>query len=737
MKKILFLIITLAVCAVKVNAQTIADARALGVGQTVTLTGIALNGPELGVIRYLQDTTAGIAIYDAGLSNVNRGDQVTVTGVLTDYNGLLEMNPATTVTINSTGNPLPAPLVLTPLQVGEPYEGELVEIDNVTFTGGGGAFALNTNYNFTSNGETGQIRITGSANSLIGSIIPTGTVNLVAIASQFTTTYQLLPRDLNDITNVASIYMITNPTQTNTTTTGFDVNWTTNISGSTYIMYGKTPLLELGQLNGTGGVTNHVVSITGANPSDIFYVQAFSVNGTDTAFSTVKLYATTSASTGDIKVYFNKYVDTAVALPGNNGQTLVYAIDDTLIAYINRAKYTIDLAIYSFDNANISNMTAALNDAYTNRSVRVRIVSDGSNANAGLSTLVAGIDHVASPTSASFGIMHNKFMVIDADAPDPNDAILWTGSTNLTDNQINTDANSVIIFQDQSIARGYKLEFQEMWGDTGAIHSSINGKFGPNKKDNTPHEYLIGGTRVEQYFSPSDGTNSKILNCINSADYDLEFAILTMTRTDLAYAISNRISAGVFAAGMLDDSTGGGAAFNIMYTPMQPWLKLYAQSGLLHHKYLIVDQDHAASDPLVLAGSHNWSNSAEQKNDENTVVIHDQNIANQYYQEFVKRFNGQGGAVLSVQDVNAPVSSIITYPNPNDGQFKMLINLKKNADVNFAITDIIGRKIYTQSVAMNNGSNEKDFDLHNFSKGIYMVNVSMDNYSTTLKMIVE
>lgn len=736
MKKLLLLIITLAVYAVSVNAQTIADARALGAGQTVTLTGIALNGAELGVIRYLQDTTAGIAVYSTTLANVNRGDQVTVTGMLVDYNGLLEMNPVNSFTINTTGNPLPTPILLTPLQVGEPQEGELVQINNATLASGGSNFALNTNYNFTSSGQTGVIRITGATNPLIGAVIPTGAVNIVSIASQFTTIYQLLPRDLNDISNVGSIFMVTNPTQNNTTTTGFDINWTTNISGSTYILYGKTPALELGQLNGTSGVTNHSVSITGANPADLFYAQAFSVNGSDTAFSTVRLYATISGSTGDIKVYFNKYVDTTVALPGNNGQTLVYAIDDTIIAYINRAKFTIDLAIYSFDNANISNMTAALNDAYTNRGVRVRIVSDGGNSNAGLSTLVAGIDHVASPTTATYGIMHNKFLIVDADSPDPNDAILWTGSTNLTDNQINTDANSVIIFQDQSIARGYKLEFQEMWGDTGAVHST-SGKFGPNKKDNTPHEYIIGGKRIEQYFSPSDGTNSRIIGAINSADYDLYFAVLTMTRTDLAYAISNRVNAGVFAAGMLDDSASGGAAFLIMQGAMQSYLKLYTQSGLLHHKYLIVDQDHASSDPLVLAGSHNWSNSAEQKNDENTVIIHDQNIANQYYQEFVKRFNGQGGAVLSVKDLNAPVSSIITYPNPTDGAFKILLNLKKNATVKISVNDITGRNISTTTNTMNIGANEKDLDLKGFSKGLYMVNVSMDNFNTTLKMIVE
>ncbi len=734
MKKFLILVL-LTVVTVTVNAQSIAAARALGAGQTVTLSGIAINGSELGVIRYLQDPDAGIAVYGASLSNVNRGDMVTVTGLLVDYNGLLEMTPVTTVTINSSGNTLPIAQLVTPSQLDETTESELVQINNVTFANGGATFGLNTNYNFTASGQPGQIRITGSTNPLIGTVIPTGSINLVAIASEFSGTYQVLPRDLNDIQNVASIFMVTSPTQSNATTSSFDINWTTNITGSTYIQYGKTPLLELGMLTGASGAT-HTVSVTGANPAEIYYAQSFSVAGADTAFSLTKLYATVSASSGNITAYFNKYVDTTVALPGNNATTLVALIDDTLIQYINRAKYTIDMAIYSFDNSNISNITAALNDAYTNRGVQVRIVAEGGNGNSGLSTLVSGIDYVNSPTTSAYGIMHNKFIIIDAESPDPNDVILWTGSTNLTDNQINTDPNSVIIFQDQSIARGYKIEFEEMWGGSGAVHTSA-GKFGPFKKDNTPHEYLIGGKRVESYFSPTDATTSKIINTINSADYELDFAVMVMTRTDLAYAISNRVNAGVFAAGMLNDTSGASASFFILQGGMQSFLKIYTQSGIYHHKFLIVDQAHAASDPAVLVGSHNWSNAAEQKNDENTVIVHDQNIANQYYQEFVKRFNTQGGAILNVTDVTAPVSRIVTYPNPNDGTFSLVLDLKINTTANFTISDVTGRVVYNVSQLMNSGSNQKDFDLKSFSKGVYMVTVTMENYTTTLKMIVQ
>ncbi len=58
-------------------------------------------------------------------------------------------------------------------------------------------------------------------------------------------------------------------------------------------------------------------------------------------------------------------------------------------------------------------------------------------------------------------------------------------------------------------------------------------------------------------------------------------------------------------------------------------------SIIMHHKHLIVDHNSPDNDPLLWVGSHNWSTNANTRNDENTLVIHDPNIANQYYQEFI------------------------------------------------------------------------------------------------------
>ncbi len=45
----------------------------------------------------------------------------------------------------------------------------------------------------------------------------------------------------------------------------------------------------------------------------------------------------------------------------------------------------------------------------------------------------------------------------------------------------------------------------------------------------------------------------------------------------------------------------------------------------------------------MITGSQNWTSSAEQLNDENTLIIHNVGIAGQYLQEFIARYKEAGG----------------------------------------------------------------------------------------------
>ena len=88
----------------------IADARTFGIGSTVTISGIATNGGELGPIRYVQDATAGLACYGGPMTGVNEGDSITVTGPLIEFSGLLEISIVQSVTVHNQAVVPPTPL---------------------------------------------------------------------------------------------------------------------------------------------------------------------------------------------------------------------------------------------------------------------------------------------------------------------------------------------------------------------------------------------------------------------------------------------------------------------------------------------------------------------------------------------------------------------------------------------------------------------------------------------------
>ncbi len=132
----------IALSALAFGQDDIADLREnFNVGQTATVTGIVTNGPELGSIRYIQDETAGIAIYPRFNWNnfdfvPQPGDEITVTGEITEFANLLEIGPRiSSMVLESSGNQLPQPFEVTPNDLNETYEGMLVQISGAVFAG--------------------------------------------------------------------------------------------------------------------------------------------------------------------------------------------------------------------------------------------------------------------------------------------------------------------------------------------------------------------------------------------------------------------------------------------------------------------------------------------------------------------------------------------------------------------------------------------------------------------------
>jgi len=298
--------------------------------------------------------------------------------------------------------------------------------------------------------------------------------------------------------------------------------------------------------------------------------------------------------------------------------------------------------------------------------------------------------------------MHNKFAVFDfRDSTSVNDDWSWTGSYNTTDEGTESNANNAVEIQDKELARAYTLEFQEMWGSDSGVPNPDSSKFHGNKEDNTQHSFLIDSIPVELYFSPSDYPTKKICNVITTSDSSVYFCILSYTRQDVCDSMKTGWDSGVSVKGVFDraewltqysksrDMTGDTTSNN-PWSPPAPVFSDSVQASWgpkqLHHKYMIIDSDYDST-AIVITGSQNWSNNGELYNDENILIIHSADIANQYLQEFVERYREAGGEYASVSEKKNIVSirRIKVFPNP----FMNSLQIKGSSSVR--IFDISGR----------------------------------------------
>ena len=721
--------LTLALAASLVTLTSVAQENILdmrenyNIGQTVTVTGVVTSDDNLGSVRYLQDTTAGIALYpgqdwSAWDATPQIGDSLSVTGEITEYNGLLEVGPNLTAVEFFGAGTLPEPLEITPAQMGENLEGQLVRVNGVTFPLAGTFITGNNTYDFTASGETGVIYVRTS-NSLVGEELTGCEVDMLGIVSQFSFDgfggYQLLPRGPVDLIPASALCFTSPVMQSNMASTSFTLSWTTDLACDGVIEYGLTEALGEVAMGGTN-TPSHEANLTGLEPGTIVYARAVCTlaDGSEAA-SSIRPYATVSESSGDIHVYFNGPVDHSVATD-ELALSLGTDMNDTVAAWITSAQHTLDVAAYNFNDQTLQD---AFNTAAAN-GVQIRWIYEGQNANIGLSSLDDAI--VTHPRTDGEGSgMHNKFIVGDADHADK--AFVLTGSTNLTTGQLVSDLNNVIVLEDQSLARAYELEFEEMWGAEGMEPNAANAKFGPDKTWNTPVDFVVGGSPVELYFSPSDGTTAAIQAQIEGANSDFEFALLTMTRDDLGDAIVElNQSFFVSPIGVIEQVNVTGSEFDNM---IGNGVQVYAHepSGDCHHKYAIVDHGDVDSDPTVITGSHNWSSSAENVNDENTLFVHDARVANLYHQEFRAIVNAVTGNVDGLSDLGDPTWSLM----PNPAREQAWLQDVQATDV-VRVLDAGGRVVDVEQVRQGGAV---QLELGRLTAGMYHVTVTSTNGVTT------
>jgi len=139
---------------------------------------------------------------------------------------------------------------------------------------------------------------------------------------------------------------------------------------------------------------------------------------------------------------------------------------------------------------------------------------------------------------------------------------------------------------------------------------------------------------VTPYFvSPDiDGVIERVLiSLINNAQETLDIAMYSFTDNELGDAVIAAHRRGVQVRVLLDDGqeeAQGGEYSRLLDAGIPVCVEKV--TGLFHHKFAVIDGY------VVVTGSYNWTENANDKNFENIVVIVCANIAQAYLQEFEK-----------------------------------------------------------------------------------------------------
>lgn len=294
--------------------------------------------------------------------------------------------------------------------------------------------------------------------------------------------------------------------------------------------------------------------------------------------------------------------------------------EERLIKMINSSREKFNGAFYDISSMRVADalVRASL------RGVKVRLVTDSDNLSGKAieSIIDAGIPVVEDGKSA---LMHNKFAVID-------DSIVYTGSTNATDNCAFKNNNNSIIISSTELAQIYNAEFEEMY---------THGIFG-NKREPYPLAALLNryyvkldGININAYFAPEDNIEKIINSRLKKAKKSIRFMAFSFTSDTIGETMISKFRKGVTVEGVFEKR--GTGSQHSEYTKMMiegiPVVK-DRNRRIMHHKVIIID------DTLVITGSFNFSENANRKNDENILIIESAEIAAKYTEEFRRVYSG-------------------------------------------------------------------------------------------------
>jgi len=299
-------------------------------------------------------------------------------------------------------------------------------------------------------------------------------------------------------------------------------------------------------------------------------------------------------------------------------QREVGSVDALVAASIIAARQSVDVAMRFLSLESITN---ALITA-SRRGVPVRVVAETDNLTGRYDfqlLLAAGIPVIDDQQP---GLMNDTFIVIDHNQ-------VWTGSVDYDISGVYREYNSVVRVFSPEIAADFTKEFDEMF---------VNNQFGQLVAPETPYpSVIIQGSQVDVLFSPDDFVVSRLSQLLGGAQQSIYFLAYSFGSNDLGNIIREKAAQGIVVGGVLEFDQVDPNLANPNPNQLEE-LNLFRQAGLdvrldggpelMNHKIIIIDGR------IVVMGSYDFTNRAENENDENVLIIYDEKVAQKFMEEF-------------------------------------------------------------------------------------------------------
>ncbi|HVF26365.1 MAG TPA: phospholipase D-like domain-containing protein [Anaerolineales bacterium] len=298
----------------------------------------------------------------------------------------------------------------------------------------------------------------------------------------------------------------------------------------------------------------------------------------------------------------------------------VGGVDAFVSAAIVAARESVDV---SLRNLNLDSITQAL-IVISRRGVPVRVITETDSLTGRSESTFqvlkdAGITVIDDQQP---GLMNNRFIVIDHKE-------VWTGSLSYDLAGVFREYNSLIRILSPEVAADYTQEFNEMFEKN---------QFGPFVAPLTPHPVVeIQGVQVEVLFSPDDIVAARLGQLIAEAQESISFMAYSFASSDLGKNLRDRAKDGVAVNGVLEFDLVDPEQVNPNPNLVEE-LNFFRQAGLnvlldrnpelLNHKIIVIDGQ------IVVVGSYDFTNRAENDNDENVLIIHSEVVAQKFLEEF-------------------------------------------------------------------------------------------------------